>query len=129
MNPKQFLFIGGSVLVLVAVLGWVGIIGPTAEQSVFGATWVFDTYENWANLIIGVVALLAGATFPSSAQKSLVMIVGLVALFFGIYSAFGPVYEGKEFMGAVLQNPTDTVFHLVIGVWALVASMRKTHHA
>ncbi len=132
MNSKQFLFIGGAVLVLLAILGWVGVIGPDAEHSVFGAAWVFDKYENWAHLVLGVVALIAGAAFPASVQKPLVMVVGLVALFFGVYSAFGPVYEGKDFMGAMLQNPTDTVLHLVVGVWALVASMQKGsahHHA
>jgi hypothetical protein len=37
MNPRQFLIVGGAVLVLVGVLGFVGVIGPTPSDSIFGA--------------------------------------------------------------------------------------------
>ena len=59
MNPKQFLLVGGGVLVLVGLLGFFGVIGPTAGQSIFGSTWWFDSGENWAHLVIGVVGLIA----------------------------------------------------------------------
>ena len=83
MNPKQFLVLGGIVLVLVGVLGFLGVIGPTSD-SLFGAAWYFDNAENWAHLVIGIVALLAAWVFPASAQKPLVVIVGLFALFVGL---------------------------------------------
>jgi len=35
MNPKQFLQIGGIILVLVGILGFF-VIGPTPEKSLFG---------------------------------------------------------------------------------------------
>lgn len=125
MNPKQFLQIGGVVLVLVAILGFVGVVGPTAEQSVFGSAWVFDNAENWAHLVLGVVALLGSVIFPGSVQKPVVVLVGLLGLVVGVYSLFGPVYEGKMLLGAALQNPTDTVLHLVVGLWALCAAFCK----
>lgn len=120
MNPKQFLTLGGIVLVLVAVLGWVSVIGPMPESSIFGGAWYFDVYENWAHLVLGVVALLAAFWAPASVQKPLVMIVGVVALFFAVYNIFS-----TDFLGAMLQNPWDMLLHLVVGVWALWASMRK----
>ncbi len=122
MNPKQFLQVGGVVLLLVGVLGFLGVLGPSAEQSPFGMVWFFDNAENWAHTVLGIVALVASMAFPSSAQKPLVIVVGVVGLLFGVYSLFGPVTEGKMFMGAALQNPTDTILHLVVGVWALWAS-------
>lgn len=123
MNPKQFLTIGGAVLVLVAILGWVGVIGPTAEDSIFGATWWFDNGENWAHVVLGVVALIAAFAFPAAAQKPLVIVVGLVALAFGIYS----LAVSENFYDlAMLQNPADTVLHFVVGLWALVSGFRKT---
>ncbi len=118
MNPKQFLIIGGGVLVLVGILGFVGVIGPTADKSIFGATWWFDNGENWAHLILGVVGLIAAFTFPASAQKPLVMLLGLLGLFFGIYNFFS-----TKFLGTNLESPADTILHLVVGVWALAASM------
>ncbi len=119
MNPKQFLILGGLVLVLVAVLGMVGIIGPTSDQSIFGVTWWFDTAENWAHLVLGVVALIAAFALPSMIQKPLVIAVGLLALVVGLYSA---VYS-TSLLGANLESPADTILHLAVGAWALLAAM------
>jgi len=120
MNPKQFLIWGGVVLVLVAILGAAGIIGPTAEASIFGAPWWFDVYENWVHGILGIVALIAAFALPASLQKPLVVVVGVLALLFMLYSGF----VSEDFYGAMLQNPADTVLHLVVGVWALWAAFR-----
>lgn len=123
MNSKQFLIIGGIVLLLVGILGFVGIIGPTSTNSPFGAAWYFDNAENWAHTVLGIVALIASAALPASGQKPLVILVGLLALFFAIYSLFGPITAGSNFYGAQLQNPADTILHLVVGIWALLAAM------
>ncbi len=120
MNPKQFLIIGGIILVLVGILGMVGLIGPTAEDSIFGSTWWFDNGENWAHFILGVVGLIAAFAFPASIQKPLVMLLGIIGLVVGVYG-----FVSEDFLGANLENPADNILHLVIGVWALAASMMK----
>lgn len=125
MEPKQFLTWGGIILVLVGILGFAGVIGPTGDKSIFGEGWYFDNGENWAHLIFGIVALIAAFVIPASAQKPLVMILGIIGVLIGLYSLFGPVTEGSSFLGAQLQNPADTLLHLVVGVWALWASMAK----
>ncbi|MEK9147909.1 MAG: hypothetical protein AAB650_00555, partial [Patescibacteria group bacterium] len=71
MNPKQFLQIGGVVLVLVGILGFVGVIGPTAESSLFGGAWWFDNAENWAHLVLGVVALGSKMVDPPVVKRAL----------------------------------------------------------
>jgi hypothetical protein len=125
MNPKQFLIIGGIVLVLVAVLGMIGIIGPTAEQSVFGSNWWFDSAENWAHLVLGIVALVASMALPAGLQKPLVIIVGLLGLGVGLYSLMG----SSMLLGANLENPADTVLHIAVGIWAMVAAMMGRRNA
>ncbi len=116
-TPEGFLKIGGIVLVLVGVLG-LFLIGPTAEQSVFGAAWWFDNGENGAHLLIGVVALvLAFAVQNADLNKWVTVAAGALALFFGIYSLF----VGPSFLGSNLENPADTILHVVVGVWALYA--------
>ena len=123
MNPKQFLIVGGAVLLLVGILGAVGVIGPTAEDSLFGSMWWFDYYENVAHTVLGIVALIAAFVLPHSAQKPLVMLVGVIALYFGLYSAF----ISSDFYGsAMLQQHADTVLHLAVAIWAFWASMRKS---
>jgi uncharacterized membrane protein len=121
MNPKQFLQIGGLVLVLVGVLGFVGVIGPTPEKSPFGTTWWFDNAENWAHLVLGVVALVLGFGMKNAGlQKNVTLLVGVLGLAFAVYNIFS-----TKFLGANLQSPADLILHLVVGVWALWAGTRK----
>ena len=120
LSPKGFLQIGGIILVLVGVLGFF-LIGPTEEQSILGAAWWFDTYENWAHVVLGIVALVAAYGLKDAAmQKGLVMIVGIVALLVGIWGFFSP-----SLLGANLENPLDNILHLVVGAWGILASMKK----
>lgn len=121
MNPKQFLLIGGVVLVAVGLLGFVGLIGPTADASIFGSAWWFDNAENWAHLVLGIVALIAAFVLGANLQRPLVMLLGIVGVLVGLYSLFGY----SSFLGANLENPADSLLHLVVGVWALWASWRK----
>ncbi|MDP3772162.1 MAG: hypothetical protein Q8Q94_02175 [bacterium] len=121
MNPKQFLILGGIILVLVAILGMVNIIGPTANDSIFGTNWWFDPVENWAHLVLGIVALIAAFAFPGTLQKPLVIVVGIVGVLVALYNLMS-----MDLLGAHLESPADLVLHLAVGVWALFASLRKS---
>lgn len=123
MNPKQFLTIGGAVLVLLSVVGFLGVF--SLQSTPF--FWL-DNGENVAHLVLGVVAL--GVVFVPGLNdalapyyKPLVILVGIVALFFGVY---GFVVAGapapNTFGLANLENPSDNLLHLIVGAWALVAA-------
>lgn len=121
MNPKGFLQIGGGVLAIVGLLGFFGIIGPTAESSIFGPAWWFDNAENWAHLVLGVVAIAASVVLGDSLQRGLVLVVGILGVLVGLYSILGETM----LLGANLENPADTALHIVVGAWALWASYRS----
>ena len=107
---------------LVGLLGFIGVIGPSSDASIFGSAWWFDNGENWAHLILGIVALaFAYGVKSESAQKNIVILVGVLALIATV-SGF---LLGSNFLGANLENPLDNILHLVIGVWALWAGLKK----
>jgi len=116
MNPKQYLLWGGIVMMILGILGLVGIFGLTAEDSVFGASWFFGSYESWGFLIVGVIALVVALAVPA-AQKALALIIGVVAILGAIYSFFGSSME--------LQKVGDTILHLVLGIWGIWAGLSK----
>lgn len=115
MNPKQFLTLGGIVLVIVGALGFMGVLGPTAESSIFGEAWWFDNAENWAHLVIGVVGLVIAMWGNAMLQKWVTILVGLFAL---VTTISGFVW-GSSYLGANLENPADNILHLIVAVWAL----------
>jgi len=120
LTPRGFLSVGGVVLVLVAVLGYVGVIGPTPDMSLFGSFWYFDNAENVAHLVLGVVALLA-VNFVKDAgvHKLLALLVGALALVVALMNFMGEV----NILGAMLQNPADMLLHLLVGAWGLYAGL------
>jgi ABC-type transport system involved in cytochrome c biogenesis permease subunit len=122
MNPKQFLTIGGIILVLVGILGMMGPIGPTAADSIFGSFWWFDSVENWAHLVLGIVALIAAFVLPGNLQRILVILVGILGIVVAAYNLMG---NDTNLLGALLQSPPDLLLHLVVGIWALVSALGK----
>lgn len=121
LTPRGFLSVGGVVLVLVGLLGYVGVIGPTPESSLFGDFWWFDNAENLAHTVLGVVALLAvNMVKDTKMLKNLTLAVGALGLLVGLYNLMS-----TELLGANLESPADLVLHLVVGGWGLAAGMSE----
>ena len=120
-TPKNFLTVGGIVLVVVGLAGFIGIIGPTPERSLFGSFWWFDNYENFAHLILGVVGLLVAFVFPMKWHRPIALLVGVLAIFFALYNLMS-----TNFYGAGLESPADLLLHTVVGVWAILSSWKKS---
>ncbi len=118
MNPRQFLLVGGVVLL---VLGVLGMVLPGGQ--LLGSAWYLTAGENVAHLVLGVVALASVYMLNADMQKTLGWVVAAVALFFGVY---GFVVAGvpplNTFGVANLETPYDNVLHLAVGVWAVLAA-------
>lgn len=117
MNSKNFLMLGGIVLIVVGLAGMAGIIGPTPEQSIFGNMWWFDDAENWAHLVLGIAGLAVALAIPAL-QTPVTLLVGVLALAVGVWGFMTPAL-----LGANLENPSDNMLHLVVGAWALASWM------
>ena len=119
MNPKQFLQIGGAILLVLGIVGYAGVFSDT--KSFF----YLDNGENVIHTILGVVAI--GASFvlkDAMLQKWLVAAVGVFAL---VATAYGFAVAGNASPNvgfANLESPADDILHLVVGVWALAAAFR-----
>lgn len=122
-KPHGFLKVGGVILLVLGILGYLLPEGVLIKDVIW-----FDSGENIAHTVLGVIAIILGFTLPGGAAKVVTVLVGLVALFFGVIGFFLEVpAEGVwNFYGlANLENPADNVLHLVVAVWALVAGFSK----
>lgn len=118
-TPKGFLQVGGVILLVVGLAGYV-VIGPTPQQSIFGSFWWFDNAENLAHTVLGIAGLAASFVLPAILQRYLVMALAALGLLVGLYN-----FTSTELLGANLESPADLVLHLVVGAWAAYASMSK----
>ena len=117
MNPKAFLKWGGLVLL---VLGVLGFVWPDPQLY---PTFYLDDAENWAHLILGLVALAAASWMTSrQSQKWLVGLVGLIALYFGVWGFVVSGGQEPNYAGVANLETLDNIVHLVVAVWALWAA-------
>ncbi len=119
MTAKHFLLGGGVLLILLGITGMVGLLGPTAVDSYFGANWWFNPTENWAYLIAGIVAVVSSMILPVNGQKNLAVAFGVAGVALGLYSMFNPALGGAHF-----EKPVDTILYTVLGLTALIAARK-----
>ena len=118
MNPKQFLLIGGIVLLALGIVGFLGVFSDTKSA------FYLDQGENVAHTGLGIIAIAAAFLIPDAMlQKWLVAVVGVTALFFAVYGFMVAGNTPPNTFGiSNLESPADDVLHLVVGVWALAAA-------
>ena len=125
-TPKGFLTYGGALLLLLGLIGFFALNSATSSP----AFWL-DNGENFAHLGLGIIALaivfVPGLnTMFEPYYRWIVILLGIVALFFGIYGfvVAGDASGVNTFGLANLESPADNILHLVVAAWALYAAWR-----
>ncbi|MEO6349358.1 MAG: hypothetical protein ABIP53_01780, partial [Candidatus Limnocylindrales bacterium] len=122
-TPRGFLIVGGAVLLILGLLGFVILKDPSL--SFF---WL-DTSENIAHTVLGLVAL--AAVFVPGLNVALtpyyrwiVILVGVIALFFGVYGFLLPAGSAgtPNTFGLANLELGDNLLHLVVAAWAFLAA-------
>jgi hypothetical protein len=129
-TPRGFLIVGGAVLLLLGLLGFVILKDPSL--SFF---WL-DTSENIAHTVLGIVAL--AAVFVPGLNDALapyyrwiVILVGVIALFFAVYGFLLPAGSpaSPNTFGLANLELGDNLLHLVVAAWAFLAAFWSTDTA
>jgi len=118
----MFLTVGGAVLLLLGIVGYLNVFSDTCSG------FYLDNGENLAHTVLGAVALAAVFvpglnTAFAPYYKWIVYLVGITALFFAAYGFLNAGAASPNTFGvANLENPADNLLHLVVGVWAILAA-------
>ena len=120
---RLFLIVGGAVLLLLGIVGYLAIFNKTSTP------WFWlDSGENLAHTFLGIVALAAVYvpglnTVLRPYYRGIVALVGVLALFFAAYGFLvAGAAQPNTFGVANLESPADDILHLVVGVFALAAA-------
>jgi hypothetical protein len=122
--PRLFLTVGGAVLLLLGIVGYLNVFTESGTP----AFWL-DNGENLAHTVLGIVALAAVFvpglnTALAPYYRPIVGLVGAIALFFAVYGFLQPAGTGADpntFGVSNLENPSDNLLHLVVGIVAFAA--------
>jgi uncharacterized membrane protein len=126
--PKLFLTVGGAVLLLLGIVGYLNVFSESGTP----AFWL-DGGENLAHTVLGVVALAAVFvpglnTALAPYYRAIVGLVAVIALFFAVYGFLQPAGTSgnpNTFGVSNLEGPADNLLHLVVGIVALAAIWMK----
>lgn len=121
-TPRGFLMVGGAVLTLLGVIGFF-VLNSASQLSFF---WL-DTSENVAHLALGIVALAAVYaptlnTMLEPYYRWIVVLVGVIALFFGGYGFLVGNSPTPNTFGLTNLELGDNLLHLVVAAWAFAAA-------
>ena len=122
MNSRMFLTVGGAVLLLLGIVGYLNVFATV------GSSFWLDSGENLAHTVLGLVALAAVFvpglnTALAPYYRWIVYLVGIIALFFAAYGFLNAGAAVPNTFGvANLENPADNILHLVVGIWAIAAA-------
>lgn len=128
MYPKLFLTVGGAVLLLLGIVGYINVFTESGSPNF----WL-DQGENVAHTFLGAVALAAVFvpglnTALAPYYRAIVGLVGVIALFFAVYGFLQPAgseMHPNTFGISNLENPADNLLHLVVGIAAIAAVYMK----
>jgi hypothetical protein len=123
LNPRTFLIVGGAVLLVLGIVGYLNVFTKSSTD------WFWlDGGENLAHTVLGAVALAAVFvpglnTALAPYYRAIVILVGVIALFFAAYGFIqAGAAEPNTFGVANLENPSDNLLHLVVAIWAFASA-------
>jgi len=119
VSPKKFLQIGGVILLILGVLGFL------VERPLGNDLIIFTPGENYAHVVLGIVALILAPAPLGELKRWVVALVGIVALYFAVAGFLVRGVPPMNYYGVANLELVDDVIHLVVGVWALVAAFGK----
>lgn len=118
--PRKFLEVIGYIFIVGAILGFIGVLGPTSSNSIFGAFWWLSYPVSLIYLVTGIVSVYSAYAMADEIVVPLAFTIGVVGFFVGLY---GLVWSSR-IMGINLPGGLGGLFNLIVGgygVWSVSA--------
>jgi hypothetical protein len=117
VRPRQFLLLGGTVLVIIGLAGAAGLLGAISRASVFNPRY----WINWVHLMFGIVVLAIAFAGSRTLQNAITLVAGIMGSTLGLSGLLFGSYAANRYNMPELADPSDHLAHLTVGVLALWA--------
>jgi hypothetical protein len=125
VSPRQFLLLGGTVLVIIWLTGAAGLLGSISRASLFNPPY----WINWVHLTFGFVVLAIAFAGGRTLQNAITLLAGIMGSTLGFSGLLFGSYAANRYNMPELADPSDHLAHLTVGALALWAwSNRKVGH-
>jgi hypothetical protein len=123
INSKNFLIVVGLGSLALGLLSFVGILGPTAGQSIFGNRWWLDTTQGFVHVILGVASIICGFALSSDKQRGAVWLLGAISVIGALVSLIF-----KHYLSGNLVEPVEEALYFTtgnLGLWVVTWEINK----
>jgi hypothetical protein len=125
MNPKRFLALGGSVLIILGVLGITGLLGRISSASFFNPPYGI----HWVHLTLGVVVFLLALSPYAALHAWVTLFPAIVGTTMGILGLILGSWAAGRSNNPQLADPSDHLAHLILGAIAIWAWRNRSSAA
>ena len=117
LRPRQFLFLVGTVLVIIGLAGATGLLASISQASLFNPPhWI-----NWVHLTFGIIVLAVGLIGARTLQNAFTLAAAILGSTLGVSGLLLGSYVANHYNMPELVDPSEHLAHLTIGVLALWA--------
>ena len=117
LRPRQFLFLAGTVLVILGSAGAAGLLALISDASVFSPPY----WINWVHLTFGIVVLAVAFAGGRTLQNAFTLAPATLGSIFGLSGLLFGSYAANRYNMPELADPSEHLAHLTVGVLALWA--------
>jgi hypothetical protein len=123
LRPLQFLFLAGTVLVVLGSAGTTGFLSSISSASLFNPPY----WIHWAHLAFGMIVLATALAGGRTLQNAMTFVAAIVGSVLGLSGLLLGSFAANRFGMPELADPSEHLAHLTVGLVALWAwSNRKT---
>jgi len=112
---KNFLIWIGYIGIILGILGFIHVLGPTPQNSIFGSYWWMSSQINLIYIIGGIVSLFTAYVLSESIVQIVTYGIAILAFFGGLYGLFW----APAVFSVPLEGVIGNLITFLIGVWAL----------
>lgn len=111
---RNFLVWMGYIAIILGILGFIHVLGPTPQNSIFGSYWWMSSQVGLIYIVGGIVSLFTAYAMPESIIQIVTFGIAVVAFFIGLYGLFW----APRVFSVPLEGVIGNLINFLIGIWA-----------